>query len=1022
MSTLFRSLALRGAASILRRRTPTTLGIRFPEGEETGLRGKYDFSLYDGAAGVGLVLQDLAAATGDRSCRDVAEEVRLGLLDSTSTDPLPPGLYTGFGGVALLHLSHARLRRDPGSLEQAVALGGRLARADPPCADLLSGAAGMGLLQLALFHSTGDEAFLMGARRAAEYLADTAVKDSPGLAWNPGLDEDLQPGLAHGVAGPCLFLVHLAAAGGGRAVARLQREGFRWLEARSVPVGANGLTWPHFLPGEILRFHWCHGAVGVARAYLALHRLTGETRPLEMARAAAEAAWQGTGRGKGEPTCHCHGRSGSIELFLDLSTAGIGGPWRHRAEKLALGLLPHAELRTGAGRLRQGASTLGGLGPGLGMGTAGVVRELMRLAGDAVSPILDPDRGRIETLRPPSPRRGAKITPPELPRGDFRSLLPAVAAPLRDPSLLRGRRVVVGWVDQKSAGAILRALARRPAGGAYFDAFRRFEEGSARLARKHAGLLAAGALSPATFGPLLREVAGLALRPGADPRRMGRLAAHWSNQALGAMGVMLSRLERDGRGTLRGEVDGPVTHVGILGGDPHRGGQRVVELRFREGPTLLYKARSLAIDREIAGATGAGETPTLADQARMWLRPSVAGGALPTHGIIPAGRWHGYAERILEDRESLPTDLEVELFGATAWARPAPQVARLRPGEERRYWYSAGLLAGHALSLGLSDLHVENLVCGRSRSSPELALHAVDLEIAFALVEDLRDTGLAPDRRPGADPEAHSHAGLEPSLHLHCGMGAEDWVLALTREGVQPLPLPRQAVAWSYPHLVQNGDGSWGYAREMGPFLRGMADQWWALRTHRKRVAEHLRSALAGVPARLIAKPTRSYHLLLEGKKIGRNGPATGVSGPEWPLGLPLLESEMRQMDAMDYPYFFRYMETERGAPVRWRWLDPGSGRVRRAPELDGTRRVHAPFWTIVNRQNEERFARALVDAVRVVAPKGPFDLHDRELGVRAFRAGEDERIVIVVLLGEDRDTRLTCRAGEDDVLELRID
>jgi hypothetical protein len=103
--------------------------------------------------------------------------------------------------------------------------------------------------------------------------------------------------------------------------------------------------------------------------------------------------------------------------------------------------------------------------------------------------------------------------------------------------------------------------------------------------------------------------------------------------------------------------------------------------------------------------------------------------------------------------------------------------------------------------------------------------------------------------------------------------------------------------------------------------------------------------------------------------------------------------------------------------------MDPATGKAVRASALDGVAGHHAPFWSIVRRQvRPQRFVRALVDAVRFVAPAGPFDFHDRALGVRATRALGDPRIVIVLLLGARHDQRLTCRAAPDDSIDLYLD
>ncbi|NJD20917.1 MAG: hypothetical protein FIA95_16735, partial [Gemmatimonadetes bacterium] len=406
MTAVFRALALRGAASIAERRTVTTLGIRYPGKDTAGLEGVYDYTLYEGAAGVGLVSLDLAAATGDARWLALAGAVGDGLLESTPSEgDLPSGLYTGFEGVVLFHLARARLFHDGEALDRAISLASRLGTRPPESPELLAGAAGTGLLQLAVHRATGNDVFLGGARRAFAFLEDTALRDGRSVAWEPGVpDKSLQPGLAHGVAGPCLFLAELAAQTRDRKACRLRDAAFRWLDAHAIPTSGDGLTWPKDITSRAHQHHWCHGSVGVGQAYLTLHRCTGGARALRVAEAAARAAWQHARRRSGEPTHHCHGTAGAIELFLDLHESGAGGRWQARAEALAR---RHVVSGGGASRGRGGrrALTLGGEGAGLMLGTAGVVRQLMRLAELPVTSVIPWTGGRVRVRRTPLPRK-----------------------------------------------------------------------------------------------------------------------------------------------------------------------------------------------------------------------------------------------------------------------------------------------------------------------------------------------------------------------------------------------------------------------------------------------------------------------------------------------------------------------------------------------------------------------------------------------------------------------------------------
>src|SRR5262249_24760464 len=155
---------------------------------------------------------------------------------------LPVGLYNGFSGVVLFHLARARLLHEQDSLQHAMMLGRRLAQSPLIDTDLFTGAAGAGLLQIALFHATGEKKFVEGAQRAARFLAESATSRESAVTWtirdprqpmSPEAESyedmavDLHHGLAHGTAGICLFLVELAAITGDEHIIQLYENGFR---------------------------------------------------------------------------------------------------------------------------------------------------------------------------------------------------------------------------------------------------------------------------------------------------------------------------------------------------------------------------------------------------------------------------------------------------------------------------------------------------------------------------------------------------------------------------------------------------------------------------------------------------------------------------------------------------------------------------------------------------------------------------------------------------------------------------
>src|SRR4051812_24842048 len=77
------STALRAGEELLKRRALTTMGLRFPGYGGPDSSHAYGHSLYSGAAGVGIALLDLAAATSDPGYLQLCDEVRDGLIEST---------------------------------------------------------------------------------------------------------------------------------------------------------------------------------------------------------------------------------------------------------------------------------------------------------------------------------------------------------------------------------------------------------------------------------------------------------------------------------------------------------------------------------------------------------------------------------------------------------------------------------------------------------------------------------------------------------------------------------------------------------------------------------------------------------------------------------------------------------------------------------------------------------------------------------------------------------------------------
>src|SRR5690606_3944992 len=149
----------------------------------------------------------------------------------------------------------------------------------------------------------------------------TAVPAAPNAEgakwrWTPGDAREkssFYPGLAHGAAGVVPFLLELARWRPGEGWDALARRGLRWLEATATRAGGQ-VNWPPLEGEPATRVQWCHGAPGVGLGLLQAWRRTGDTRWLDLARAAG-ATTAAVGDVRKNPSL-CHGLAGNLDLLI----------------------------------------------------------------------------------------------------------------------------------------------------------------------------------------------------------------------------------------------------------------------------------------------------------------------------------------------------------------------------------------------------------------------------------------------------------------------------------------------------------------------------------------------------------------------------------------------------------------------------------------------------------------------------------------------------------------------------------
>ena len=251
-----------------------------------------DTSLYHGQAGRIHALLQAAVATRDPKWEAAARRA-LGGLDECLARIAPigyrdAGLYTGIAGAASVHLQASRVledgdrfRRRALSLADSIVAWSRLASSGATwngVTDMISGAAGTGLLLLEAFTISGDRAYLDRAIAAARWLMDTAIEEPEtggNLYWRISDEGGLHyPNFSHGTAGVAFFLGRAARYAADNSMGEAanlfsaaRASGISWLQAHGEADGC--VVFHHEGDGEDLQYlGWCHGPAGTGRLFM----------------------------------------------------------------------------------------------------------------------------------------------------------------------------------------------------------------------------------------------------------------------------------------------------------------------------------------------------------------------------------------------------------------------------------------------------------------------------------------------------------------------------------------------------------------------------------------------------------------------------------------------------------------------------------------------------------------------------------------------------------------------------------
>ncbi len=189
---------------------------------------------------------------------------------------VPPGLYNGQAGIAWV------LSEEERAQDLACALMERSHRARESVGyDLSGGRAGIGLAELRLWMSTGDQGQLNAAKQIGRELVGAGEECGDGLRWRAG-GENEPLGYAYGSSGIGSFFLYLASADAPErqlwldtAARALQHDLMHAVESE------RGLAVPGVAGGSVIYPYWGRGSGGVVRLATRIFNVTGDERILE---------------------------------------------------------------------------------------------------------------------------------------------------------------------------------------------------------------------------------------------------------------------------------------------------------------------------------------------------------------------------------------------------------------------------------------------------------------------------------------------------------------------------------------------------------------------------------------------------------------------------------------------------------------------------------------------------------------------------------------------------------------------
>ncbi|WP_194926138.1 lanthionine synthetase LanC family protein [Catenulispora pinisilvae] len=272
--------------------------------------GSTPIDVYAGSSGLGWELLQHREQPG---VADVVDLLARWTARQDRERDLSASLYSGRTGVALF-LQQAGVSVSYEDLVPRDRIDGR-----PPEADLIEGAAGIGLGHLLLARLSEARDHHLGAAAECHRIITGGIATlTPTDAAKPG-NAALAEGIAHGEAGVAYFLTEYGHATGDPEVVAAARAACERLAALTPAIIARALA-----PEGSRRYgSWCRGLAGIGGVFIRAVERLGEPRYLELAEQCADVCVRIAPRMP--QVVQCCGLAGVGDFLIDLAQAGALG-------------------------------------------------------------------------------------------------------------------------------------------------------------------------------------------------------------------------------------------------------------------------------------------------------------------------------------------------------------------------------------------------------------------------------------------------------------------------------------------------------------------------------------------------------------------------------------------------------------------------------------------------------------------------------------------------------------------------